>query len=259
MRDAHGGFRFIDVLTAGAGSAVHVDFQILFINLQIDFLGFGQNGDRRRGRMHAPRRFRFRHALDTVNARFEFQPFKHVAPRDAGGRLLIPADTGIVDGQHFKFPALRRRIMFVHTEQFGGEQSRFLPARTGANFQNRVLFINGVFRQQQNLQPFFQFRQFFLGFIDFIVRHRPHFIVRFRIVQHSLRAVHIRQNFFIGLNRRDDFLQSRQFLGKLDKRVAVHAVAGTEQCLQFLVPRQNDVQFFFKAHLTPPDILYISA
>src|SRR5205085_6124259 len=51
-----------------------------------------------------------------------------------------------------------------------GEQRRFITAGAGANFENDVFLVIGIFRQQQDLQFLFnsayarlQFRKFFLG------------------------------------------------------------------------------------------------
>ena len=246
VRDTHGGFRFVDVLTARARRAVNVDFQIFFIDFQVDFLGFGQNGDRRGGRVNAPRRFRFGNALDTVNTRFKFQLFKHGFARNGGGRFFVAAQPRIVDGKSFKFPPLFGGIVFVHAEQFGGKQSGFFAARPRADFQNRVFFVNGVFGQQQDFQLFFQFGQTVFGGLKLLVRQRAHFRVKVGIVQQSLRVRNILKSFLIRLNRLDNVFQARQFLGQLDERFSVGIRA--QQSLQFIVSRQNDVQFFLKAH-----------
>ena len=50
VRDAHGGVGRVDALAAGAARAERVDAQVLVVDLDVDFLGFGQHGDgRRRG------------------------------------------------------------------------------------------------------------------------------------------------------------------------------------------------------------------
>ena len=50
------------------------DLQILLVDVDVDLLGLRQHGDRRGGRVDAALRLGFRHALDAVHARFEFQP-----------------------------------------------------------------------------------------------------------------------------------------------------------------------------------------
>ena len=46
----------------------------------------------------------------------------------------------------------------VHTEDFSGKQRSFVAARSGANLQNHVLLVVGIFGQQQHLDLFFKLR-----------------------------------------------------------------------------------------------------
>ena len=72
MGDADRGFGLVDMLAAGALRAHRIDLQVRFVDIDVDFLGFGQHRDGRRRRMNAALRLGFRHALDSMHARLEF-------------------------------------------------------------------------------------------------------------------------------------------------------------------------------------------
>jgi hypothetical protein len=72
--------------------------------------------------------------------------------------------------KHLHFPALRFGVARVHAEDFGGEESGLVSAGAGADFEDDVLLVVGIFGQQQDLQLFFdggdarlQLVEFFLG------------------------------------------------------------------------------------------------
>ena len=91
MGDAHAEFGLVDVLAAGALRAHRIDLQIGFVDVDIDVLGFRQNGDGRRRGMDAALRLGFRHALDAMHAGFEFQPRENAASGDLGDDFLVAA------------------------------------------------------------------------------------------------------------------------------------------------------------------------
>ena len=72
MRNANGGFRPVNVLSAGSRGAVNVNFQISRIDVHINFFNLGQNGYGSGRRVHPPLRFRYRHSLYTVCAGLKF-------------------------------------------------------------------------------------------------------------------------------------------------------------------------------------------
>ena len=94
MQDADGGIGLVDVLTARAGRAVRVDLQILVADLDLHVLRLGQDRDGHGGGVDAPRRFRFRHALDAVHAAFKLERAVRALSRNGKGDLLIPAEFG---------------------------------------------------------------------------------------------------------------------------------------------------------------------
>ena len=84
-------FGLVDVLAAGALRAHGVDLEIRFVDRDIDFLGLRQHRDGRRRGVDSPLRFRVRHALHAMRARFEFEPRENAAAGDLGDDLLVAA------------------------------------------------------------------------------------------------------------------------------------------------------------------------
>ena len=71
VRDADGGFHFVDVLSAFAAGAESVDAQIFGTDVDFDFVvDFGDHEDRREGRVAARGLIEGRDANEAVNAGF---------------------------------------------------------------------------------------------------------------------------------------------------------------------------------------------
>ena len=91
VRDAHGGVGGVDGLAAGAGRAEGVDAQILGFDLDVDFVGFGKNGDGGGGSVNAALGFRGGHALHAMHAAFVFQLGIDFVALDGGDDFLHAA------------------------------------------------------------------------------------------------------------------------------------------------------------------------
>ena len=89
MGDAHRAVGLVDVLAAGALGAIDVDAQVLFVDLDVHILGFGQHRHGRGGGMDAALGFGHRHALHPVHAAFEFQLGIGAAALDFEHRVLV--------------------------------------------------------------------------------------------------------------------------------------------------------------------------
>ena len=152
MRDAHGGVGGVDGLSAGTGRAEGIDAQILGFDFDVDVVGFGKDRDRRGGSMNAALRFRGRNALHAMHAAFVFQLGIDFVAGNGHDDFFQAAERRRRTFENFHFPALRFRVARVHAEKFGGEESRFVAAGSGANFHDDVLVVVGIFRQQQKLQ-----------------------------------------------------------------------------------------------------------
>src|SRR5690606_10292174 len=124
--DADRAVRRVDRLPAGAARAEDVDAQILLVDVDVDLLRLGQNGDRRSGSMDPTRPLGLRYPLDAVDARFELEPLEDVAAGDGRARLLDAAELGLGDVERLPAPAAERGIALIHAEELRGEERRLV-------------------------------------------------------------------------------------------------------------------------------------
>ena len=149
MGDAHGAVGGVDRLAARTARAEDVDAQILVVDLDVDLLGLGQDGDGGGRGVDAPGALGRGHALDAVDAGFEFEALEDVAAGDGDDRLLEAADAGLGDVHDLEAPALERGVALIHAEEIGGEERRFLAAGAGAQLEDGVALVGLVLGQQQ--------------------------------------------------------------------------------------------------------------
>ena len=71
MRDAHGGVGRVDALATGAAGAIHVDTQVLGLDVDLDLIGLGQDGNGRRRSVNAALALGLGHALHAMHAALE--------------------------------------------------------------------------------------------------------------------------------------------------------------------------------------------
>src|SRR5918998_923121 len=83
---------------------------------------------------------------------------------DHGDGLLDAAYPGLGGIENLHPPALSLCVAAVHPEHFGGEERGLVAARAGADFEDDVLLVVRVARQQEDaerlfilLQPRFEF------------------------------------------------------------------------------------------------------
>ena len=95
VRDAHGGGDLLDVLAAGAAAVEDVDAQVVLVDVDVDLLGLGQHGDRRRRGVDAALRLGRRHALDAVDAALVLQARVGALAVDLEDDLLEAADAAL--------------------------------------------------------------------------------------------------------------------------------------------------------------------
>ena len=99
--------------------------------------------------MDAPLCLRRWNTLHPMGARFEFQlredtPTGHATDDFAVPAVLTTIFADDLDGQRVTFGVTR-----VHAKQVAGENGRFVAAGAGADFQEDVLVVPRVFRDQQ--------------------------------------------------------------------------------------------------------------
>jgi hypothetical protein len=83
--------------------------------------------------------------------------------------------------QDFHFPLLRLRVARIHAEQFARKQSGFIAARARANFDDHVLLVVRILRQQQEFQLALDRFPALGQLLLFVLREQLHLrVVRFK-------------------------------------------------------------------------------
>ena len=92
------------MLPTAPGRPVHIDAQVLGVDFNIDFLGFGKNGNRDGRRVNPPLGLRLRHPLDTMNPAFMLQAAVYPVPLDEEGDFLKPSYPRYILSENLRFP-----------------------------------------------------------------------------------------------------------------------------------------------------------
>ena len=145
--------------------------RIFGLEVKVHFLGFGHDGDRGGGGVDAALRFGGGHALHAVGPGLEFQAAVDLVAGNERDDFLVAAVVGLALAHDFDFPAHLFGVAAVHTEKIAAEEGRFFAARTGADFQNDVLFVQRVGGQEQHLEIMLKLGELLLDGLDFFVGH----------------------------------------------------------------------------------------
>ena len=136
----------------GSARTEGVDAKILGLDLNVDFVGFRQHGDRRRGRVNPAAGFGGRHALHAMHAAFVLQPAVDALTLDVDDHFLEAALAGLAERHHLELPPLTLGVTAVHAIEIAGEERRLLATGAGADFDDDVLIVVGILWQQQDLE-----------------------------------------------------------------------------------------------------------
>ncbi len=121
--------------------------------------------------MHTSAGLGLRHALDTVDAGFKLEArVRAVSAHDEVGLLHAAELRVVVVEQLHAVPPLFR-VHRVHAVEVGGKQRAFLPAHAAANFDDDVLAVVWVARQEQHAQFVEKALFFRLGSVQFLLCH----------------------------------------------------------------------------------------
>src|SRR5882724_9011688 len=149
MGDAHGGVRGVDRLTAWAGGAEGVDAQILGFDFDVDFIGFGNDGDGGRGSVYAALGFGGRDALNAVDAAFIFQLGINFLALDSSNDFFYATHLSGRAFHNFEFPALGFGVTRVHAEEIAGKDAGFVAAGASADFEDDVFVVDWVMGEEK--------------------------------------------------------------------------------------------------------------
>jgi hypothetical protein len=189
-------------------------------------------------------RFGGGYALHAVHAAFIFQFRVDFVALNGSDDFLEAAQGRRRALEDFDFPSQSFRVARIHAEEFGGEESGFVAARSGANFHDDAFLFEGIFREEQELQ-------FALGgflargeFLFFLLRHLFHFGV-IRLYEHLVRASKILFDLLEFAVLGDNFAQLRLLFGDfLEARRVRHNLRRGKFLRQLVVARAKLVQFF---------------
>ncbi len=148
----HGGGVLLHVLAAGAGGPVDFHLHVLFGDVDLHLVHFGQHRDGGGGGVDAARGFGDRHPLDAVHAGFELQPRKGALALHLEDHFLKSADAGIALRKQLGLPVVFFGVAAVHPEEVGGEQPGFVAAGSGADFDDHIALVARIPRQEHGFQ-----------------------------------------------------------------------------------------------------------
>ena len=111
--------------------------------MEVEFFGFGEDGDGDEGGVDAALGFGGGHALDAVSAAFEAESGVGVGALDGGDDFFETAEVGGAGVELGNFPADGFGIAGVHAVEFGGEEGGFFSAGAGADFDDGVAVGGG--------------------------------------------------------------------------------------------------------------------
>src|SRR5215472_16071681 len=148
MRDAHGRISRVHGLPAGTRGAKRINAQVLGFNFDVDFIGFRKDGDRGGGGVDASLGFRGRNALHAVYAAFVFKFGVNLVALNGGHNFFHAAHGSGRAFHYFHFPALRFGVALIPTEEVAGEDTGFVAGGAGADFEDDVLPVVGVFGEE---------------------------------------------------------------------------------------------------------------
>ena len=152
MRDAHRGIGRVHRLPARTRRAERVNPQILRLDFDVDFIGFGQYGDGGSRSVNAALLLGLRNALHAVHAALILQLGIDFVPLNRSNHFLHSAKRRRRAFQNFHLPALCFRVARIHAEKLPGKERGFDAAGSGADFDEHALLVVGIFRQQQELE-----------------------------------------------------------------------------------------------------------
>src|SRR5687768_17574667 len=144
MRDANGRIGRVHALTAGARGAVDVDLQVPLVNVDLDLLRFGHDGDGRRRRMNASLGLRGRHTLDAVRPRLPLENGVRAVALDGEDRLLDAAALVRARRDLLPLEAPSLRVAREHAEDVTCPERRLVPSHALPNLDDDVLLVSGI-------------------------------------------------------------------------------------------------------------------
>ena len=153
--------------------------------------------------------------------------------------FLEPSRTRLGGGERLDLPALLLGVAAVHAEEIHGEERGLVTAGSRANFENRVLFVVGIARQEQQPDLLLERLAARLEGLELALGQLAQLGVA--LGEHAARAVDLPQHRAVRLRGPCGWAQSGQLLG--DARVFARIRGDprvSERLLEPLGPGRKD-------------------
>ena len=132
-----------------AGGAEDIDAEFVGIELEVDLLGLGEDGDRHRGGVDAALGLRDGDALDAVDAGLEAHEAPGAVATQGERDGLDAAQRGVREFHDLDAPATYLGVAAVHPVEVGDEERGLVTAGAGADFDDDVLALVGVWGEDE--------------------------------------------------------------------------------------------------------------
>ena len=129
--------------------------------------------------MNTSLRFRLRYALHPVYAAFILHSTVRALAGKGKYRFLDASHLGIVQRDHLGLVAAALSIALVHAHQIRTKERGFIPAGAGADLDNDVFIIVGIFGKQQRAQLLREGGELLVKLCKLRVSYFPEFRVAF--------------------------------------------------------------------------------
>src|SRR5450759_4842198 len=142
----------VNALPTRPGGPENVDADVLWTDLHLDLVDFGQHRYRRGRRVDTPLRLGHGHTLHAVYPALPFEPRVSAAPPHLEDHLLETAQPGLVVAKNLGLVAMPLGPAGIHTEQVSGKQAGLIAPGARPDLDDDILVVVRVFQQQQALQ-----------------------------------------------------------------------------------------------------------
>ena len=171
MCDSDRWFGLVDMLTTCAGWAENIDPEFLIVDIQLDLLGFRQNGDCCCGGLYSSLRFGFRNSLNPMNSAFVFEARIRALSLYREWDFLYTAKLGSVGVYNLGLPPFCFSIHRIHSEKRICKQRGFLSACAGAYLYDNIARIVRVLWKEHYFNFVSKPWRAFFGFIILLLGH----------------------------------------------------------------------------------------
>ncbi len=171
MGDAYRRVGSVDALAAGARGAVGIDAQVRLLDVDVDVVCLGKNGDGSRRGLDAALALCLGDALDAVNAGLVLHDRVDLVAGHLELNGLEATGLGRAAGQDLDLPALGRGKALVHLKEVAGKDGSLVAARGTADLDDGVLVVVGVGRDQQDLDVVLEGGELLLVCRDVLLQH----------------------------------------------------------------------------------------